>query len=272
MNTEQEAKWMWAREPFGRCIEYFQEATDFAILSIEGIRRLGGAAKLEGVIESLRSFPEGKGERGESQRLKRATELAELAKEEVANRYPLLFAHTLVAVWGAVDALIDDVLVTWFLNEPQLLNKEDLSGIRVPLGKYESLDKKERMGLLVDELKRKKEARFKPGVAGFEELLGVIDLAGSLDAEMKRTLVEVRAVRNVLVHNAGVVDRRLVESCPWESWKIGGKVAMPVERYGRYHQAVNDYILTLINRVRAGVGLPGAAFPSRGGGGAAASS
>jgi hypothetical protein len=64
-----------------------------------------------------------------------------------------------------------------------------------------------------------------------------------------------REVRNVLVHNAGVIDRRLAERCPWCSWKVGKKVVVKFDEYVRYRRALTGYVMTVANRARVSMGL-----------------
>jgi hypothetical protein len=257
ISEAQRTKWNWVRLPFFRCLDYVGEADRILHLSMDGISGVRRLFKAQKILAEVEDRGEQIGQADDTEkRLQRAKRLSDLAATEIENDFPLLHAHTLVALWGALDALIDDVLVTWFVNDPSSLNEQPLRRIRIPLAVYESLDKPDRMRLLVDELKRQTEARYKPGVAGFEELLGVIGLSGSMDDVLKKPLIEMRELRNVLVHNAGIVDRRLVERCPWETWKTGDKVIVTHARYLAFRDAHLGYVITLIDRSRSLLGLP----------------
>lgn len=64
------------------------------------------------------------------------------------------------------------------------------------------------MTYITKELSRSLNADFKRGVGQFEAILDAIGLAGPVDPDVRRTLLELNEVRNVLVHR-------------WE-WPIGG--------------------------------------------------
>lgn len=58
------------------------------------------------------------------------------------------------------------------------------------------------------------------GVARFETLLALVELSGAIDEEHRKGLFELQQVRNVIVHRAGIVDRRLREQCPGSTWSL----------------------------------------------------
>lgn len=68
-------------------------------------------------------------------------------------------------------------------------------------------------------------------------------------------------MRNAIVHRGSVIDRHLVDSCPWMAVKIGDKVIVTHEALARYQKALGKYTLTVINRLRARYGID--ATPAR---------
>ena len=86
--------------------------------------------------------------------LERANSLAEFARKERDDGFPLLHAHALVGAWGALEAAIEDALIGILLNESELLRSEVFSRVRIPLVEFDLLDKEERIRLLVEELGR----------------------------------------------------------------------------------------------------------------------
>ena len=187
--------------------------------------------------------------------------VAKLAKSEKDKGYPLVFAHGIITIWSAVEALIDDLFVTWLLNKPGILKSESLTKIRISLARFETLDKTDRMYFLTEEIKREIGAKYKPGIMGFENLLKHLELSGKVERNIKRTLIEMKQVRNILVHRGGYIDYRAIQACPWTNWQQGQKIKITAEDYEKYFKAVCNYIFIVLNRVRkffgkSLVGLP----------------
>src|SRR5580700_5191503 len=81
--------------------------------------------------------------------LARAQRDALFAAKECDTGFPLLHEFTLVAMWGAFEAAIEDVIIGILCNEPELLRNEPFSKVRIPLAEFETLDKEERMRILL---------------------------------------------------------------------------------------------------------------------------
>lgn len=92
-----------------------------------------------------------------------------------------------------------------------------------------------------------------PALRGFEGLLRLIDLTGPVEDETKRTLYELGQVRNVIVHRASIADRKLVKACPWLNLSPGTKVVVTSTAFARYVNAVQDYLVALLSRVKSRV-------------------
>ncbi len=259
----------WIAPLLRRHVDYLQETSRILSLSVMGIRRLQGEYDLERLrvevrealsdsdaIEASKSA-ESLAETNppQQERLERAKEIADLATNEANHDFPILHGHSVVAAWGVLDALVDDLLVEILVNQPGALRAEAFTRVRVYVGTYEALDGPDKMRFLLDALKQQKESRYKPGVAGYEELLDVFGLSGPIEENIRRTLVEMREVRNVLVHNAGVVDRRLLNRCPWVSWEMGSRLSISQAKYLEYAEAVDKYLVGLIDRIRAHYGI-----------------
>ncbi|HSZ64316.1 MAG TPA: hypothetical protein VK828_21135 [Terriglobales bacterium] len=135
--------------------------------------------------------------------LKRAEADAEFAKKEIERGFPLLHAHTLVGLWGAFEAAIEDCVVGMLMNEPDVLRSEAFSKLRIPLAEFELLEKEDRMRVLLAEVGRGQGLGKRQGVDSFESLLAHAKLSGVVDPEVKKTMWEMHHVRNVSSWNGG---------------------------------------------------------------------
>ncbi len=245
--------------PLQGFIDYTKESTRLLHMSMQGmsmITKLPQAVKVLEKTDHAAYTPEEALKRKEQygRELEAIEAQAEFADRELKHGFPLLHAHTLVGLWGALEAALEDLVVGMLMNEPDLLRSELFSKVRVPLAEFESLEKEQRMRLLVEEVGRGHGLGKKAGVDGFETLLASVGLSGGIDAEIKKIIWEVSHVRNVIVHRGSVADRRLVESCPWMSLKAGGKITVAHEALWRYEKALVKYLTTVIYRARARYG------------------
>jgi hypothetical protein len=179
---------------------------------------------------------------------------ANFANAELKDGFPFLHAFATVAAWTTLEVTIEDILLGILLNEPEILRKEEISKIRLPLAKYEELDKEERMRFILSELARA-QTTAAHGVNAFENLLRVFDLSGEVDEEIRKLLWEVNHVRNVIVHRGSLADLRLVQSCPWLNLKTGDRVLINHEKWGDYAYAIGRYVDTVRNRLRKRYGV-----------------
>jgi hypothetical protein len=179
--------------------------------------------------------------------LAEAKKEAQLAEEECKTGFPLLHAHALVAMWAALEAAIEDMLVGILLNEPETLKKEAFAKIRVPFADFETKNKEERMRFLIDELGRN--LGRKNGVDAFEGLLHHFELSGSVTEEDRKLVWQTHHLRNVFVHRAACADRRLVEACPWLQLRVNDPVTVSHGEFVRCARALSSYALTITHRL-----------------------
>jgi hypothetical protein len=181
--------------------------------------------------------------------LERATDEAKFAENELQNGFPYLNAHALVGAWGALEAAIDDMLVNILVNEPKSLEKEEFAKIRVPLPKFEALDKEDRMRFLLDEVQRTRALGTVQGVDTFEKTLQLFGLAGMVDEDTKKMLWEMNHLRNVVVHRDSLADIQMVQACPWLNLNLGDRVLINDEKYGLCSDTVYEYLKILARRL-----------------------
>lgn len=183
--------------------------------------------------------------------LQRSEEMAAIAARQVEQGFPLLFAQATIAAWGALETAIRDFLVRWLAAYPQSRTSERIGKLRVRFSDYEALEHEERMRFLLGELERDIGATLKPGIARFECLLAEIGLGGAIDDQERRKLLEMAAVRNVLVHRAGVADRRFVELCPWLNHSVGDQIVITGKEYHRFRSATLRYAASVLERAES---------------------
>ena len=242
----------WALDPLERLLNQIQHAAQLLHISMRGISVLIGMPTVFEAIAKAEPPSDGADYRA---RLDRAREEADLAQSEVDLGFPLLHAQATISLWGDLENAVRTFLAAWLTNEPTARNIESVCKLKVCLGEYESMDPDERSYYIVERLEQEIEPRNRRGVERFESLLEPFGFAGPLDKQLKRDLLELYHVRNVLVHRRGVADRRLVQACPWLNLSVGQQIAVTQESYAKYNSAVAAYVLELVVRIAARFGF-----------------
>lgn len=242
---------------FRRFADQVYEINRILSFSMNGIARETAAPK---VVEAIESYKEMDGKPSspevvEKQRAE-AHARAAFAQAQIDSGFPVLYAHATVAIWGAIEVLVEDLVVDGLMSDKKYLEKEALRKIRIPLAEYESLEPIERFQFLARELARQTNSDLKHGVGRFESLLDTVGLGGALSQELRRTCLEFGEVRNLIVHRAGTADRRFVDSCPWLNATVGDAFRIDSKSYAKYREFANQFLVELLVRAAIRFGAP----------------
>jgi hypothetical protein len=242
----------WSKEPFHRFLDYLTTEMRLVHLAADGIHQL---VKMEGLAAAIYGVNVLETPQDEVDRhLALTRERAELAREEVEADFPLLHAHSLMGAWGALEALIEDVVRTWLTHNRRLMETGDFAAVKVPLGEFQRMKIADRIDYLIDQVPRPH------GVGGgfprFEALLGKVGLGGPVDEELRRRLIEAHQARNIYAHRGGTVDRKARAACPWRrDWKLGRPLQIGHEDWSKYVGGIRDYGSCLVVRAGAVFGV-----------------
>lgn len=243
----------WTIDPRLQLAKNLRQQHGYYLLSVIGIDRIIQRSDfLEATTERIKELSDSDYSEPEesTQRREAAKKEADLAREEKRRGYPILHQHSTVALWGALEAFVQNFLVSWFTNRPETLHLHKIRRIKIRLGDYERLSAEERCEFLIGELERDLGAPLKQGANRFEALFDVIGLSGEIEGSVQKDLLELSQVRNVIVHRQGVVDRKFVETCRWVGLKPGDELLVTQGSYERYVDAVISYALLLDARVK----------------------
>jgi hypothetical protein len=184
-----------------------------------------------------------------SDRLKAAQKEAALAKHEVESGFPVLHAWAVVGLWALLEAAIRNFVAEWLKHKRTAWSADSVQRLKIRLGEYESIPKNQRHSFVVAMLERELAANLKAGVSRFEAMLEPFGLSGTIPDELRRTMYELSQVRNLIAHNAGEVDRRFSESCPWLNAKIGEKFFISNRMFQTYCSASAVYTTVIVCRI-----------------------
>ncbi len=247
----------WASAPVRRCEIYLEQVDGALRVTEQGVQasddiagEVAGAYLSFRIREDLReSRRAGPSTETEPQRDQKFHERMRLLAQELAAGLPVLWELASVGIWGALEACMEDLAVAWLLNHRATLAHPDLAKLklRIPLTEFELLDAEGRMRLLLRIIKT--EFSISDDVDGYERIFGLFAMGSAIRGDLRRTLIELCEVRNVLLHRAGYVDERLLRECPWLGLSTGHRILIRRADYERYRKAVGDYLDVAIGRL-----------------------
>ncbi len=216
------------------------------------------AAHLKDVLhEERRVVPQ-----SEADRLALVRQLSEFAKEEVAAGMPVLYGSAAVLLWGALETAIRDFAALWIEQTKETYAIREVGALKVRIGEYELLSPNARAKYVLELLERDLGSSMREGVGRFTSLLRIFGLVPKIDDDLRRSLNELSAIRNVTVHRAGVADDRFLKACPNYPTNLGEEVRVTREAFIRYSQAVGEFAASV---VEAAIGLRRSSKPELGG-------
>jgi hypothetical protein len=182
--------------------------------------------------------------------------LAQLAQTEVDADFPLVCAQATISLWADLENGLRTFLAAWLHHEASAKAIQPIQKLKVSLGEYDAMDSDERCLYIIDRLEQEMEPRTRRGIDRFEPLFAAFGFETTLDKRLKRDLLELCLVRNVLVHRRGIADRRFAQSCPWLHLSVGEQITITPKAYEKYIHAVTAYLYELLVRVGARFGFP----------------
>lgn len=146
------------------------------------------------------------------------TDLSGLADIEIENQFPILHSHCLVELWSGIDLLAADLLAYYRKNYPEKTKEKEI-------GKKE-----------------------KKGASSVSRPIKILKILGApIEAKLSKALKEMEKIRNVVVHGASVVDKKLIDECPWLTLHVGDKVKINSDQLNGYFEAALVFVNQIIN-------------------------
>ena len=244
--TEKGRRPTWA-EPCFRFMDYLFQVDDLITLTDEGITYL---TKVPRILELAHTALHPEKNEKDNETENRAKKRAELAKSEIAKDFPLLHSHAIMGIWGALEAMIEDLAISWIEHNPSVLSEPKIAKIRIPLIEFQAMDQQGRLRFIVSELQRELGTELKSGANKFESLLSLLGLGGPVDKRLKDIIFETQNLRNIFAHRGGIADRKFVTNCPQFQYAVGDTVRIDTQHYNRIFFGFLMYAAVILNRCR----------------------
>lgn len=234
--------------PLERGNARFHQLLDVLELCRDGIARTPHVARYAEAWDNFLSKLEMQEEDG-SAKLEYIQKLAAKASTELTLGFPTLHSHVLVSLWSIVENTIEDFVVEWIKCHPQFMSTAQISKVKISLGEYMRLDEDEKTRYLLSEIKQQLGCGSALGIEKFEKLLNLCELGGPVDDDLRKNLIELSEIRNVIVHRSSSADRKLLQTCRWLPLKPNERIAVDRQTCDRYVSAVDRYMANVLRRI-----------------------
>jgi len=164
------------------------------------------------------------------------------AKAEIDSGYSSIYSLAVVRLWTILENAVSRLAKLRLGDNSVLGSSPVLRRLNGPIVDILLSTPEERIDMIYEELASHLKVRLKPGVGRFEALLESVGLSGGVDDEIRKELVELWAVRNVIVHSSGRFDQRFLYACPWYPAARNEIVTVSSSRFNVYLSAVLWYM------------------------------
>jgi hypothetical protein len=238
----------------GAYLSALGELHDFVRLAWEGLGYSMYATRVKTTLRRSNQEYKRMPEDQFSQALADAQRIEDFAKEQAKQGFRLLYYMATVQTWSISEAMVHDFAVEWLTTLDVSQYPERFSELHGPLIEFIKAAPDDRAEYLVGELERQLGVSLKPGVSRFEAVLDSVGLGGRVAQSVRKSLLELQQMRNVIVHRRGRADRRFIEACPWVPCTIGEPIDLSEKEFRRYWLAASWYLLELDRRHGVKVG------------------
>jgi hypothetical protein len=191
-----------------------------------------------------------------------AAERAALAQADLSNEHPFLNAMTLVALYSALDALVEDLAPEVFKLQLRIRSSEMIRRVAEEhTAEWEQLTQDQRRAMeeavfsvLSQQVAPPRFGRVRgEGTARYEAILATVGLDApadrSIPQDMDQALAEFSALRDVIVHRGSRVDERALQLAPSLNYQVGQLVRLTRSDYRRYAAAIRTYGMEISRRL-----------------------
>jgi hypothetical protein len=219
----------------------------FVNCSVEGIGYGTRAVELTDKLKAL-GMPQLKDETAYIRRRKHFENLEGFAQREASNGHPYLFSLACIKLCSILEAAVDHVLVELLRNPSTVSSSSRLLRLKGPLIEFMGASELERIIYLREALKQDIAADLKIGAGRFESILDALGLSGTITPSIRKALLELHEIRNVVVHNMGKADKHFKNRCPWIAIEVGESVQVTQVQYRAYNTSGLWYLIELDQR------------------------
>lgn len=163
-----------------------------------------------------------------------------------------MYSQALIMMYSNLEFFIKKLAILYFADN-EISHIPEIQKVKIAFSEYMKRDENERLEYLFTEYEKSFQGRMNNGVERFEMLLKPLGLAGPVEAEVAKSILELGLLRNVLAHKAGVVDRQFIDRClerklPTD-YQIGDTLKISQTQFKMYYAAILSYSNAIVIRM-----------------------
>ena len=178
-----------------------------------------------------------------------------LVEEEVKNQSPILYLQATVSLWSGLESFIRLFISRWLQYNEDSFDKEIVKELKISFSEYHQMDEEDRYHYLTSLLEDRVRSSFMKGINRFESLLEVFGLSGKVDTNDKSNIFTLQQLRNCIVHNGAIADKKIIDSCPWLNLEVGDQIIVSPDDFNKYLTSVNNYVVSIFIRFHKYLGI-----------------
>jgi hypothetical protein len=206
------------------------------------------------VLDAVNDLRASKGEPTFPEYIAHAKRLMPMVQTERETGFPLFHGLATIGIWAALEAFVEDLLLACMGHDEKFIEVPAVSKLKIPLLAFQAMKPENVRHWILENVEVGLNSAMAPGVGKLEGALDAFGLGGPVDAELRACLVELHAVRNVLVHRGGRADSRLLANCPWLGFKHGDEVRVDQRMLSMYGLSAIRYGSVVYRRVQVRFG------------------
>ncbi|NQX61830.1 hypothetical protein [Paenibacillus qinlingensis] len=172
----------------------------------------------------------------------------DFATGQIRNGNDYSYRLIIIKLCSLLETFVDEFAFYIIENEINLTEIEVLKKVKVPIIEFSGLTKEDRSEYILDLIKHETKSNLKRGVGKFESLLDSIGYGGQINEHVRKVILELISLRNLIVHRNGKVDKRFLNDCTDLNYSSGDTVKLNFRKYIYYNLAVHWYVYEIISR------------------------
>lgn len=167
-----------------------------------------------------------------------------------------LFRHGIIYLWTSLETFIKDFVAELISFDRELLASDKLSNVDIPMAEYFSYDDSQKNEYLSELIIGQIKGRRRLGINRYESILDAFNLSGPFDSRYKKNIFLLHQIRNCIVHNDSVADKKFCDNCGFIGYDVGDEIIITKSDYGKYEKSVLAYMMEIYIRLNKRLGAP----------------
>lgn len=225
------------KDLYQRLSAQMEELRLFAELCARGLEYGLSATKIHDIVR--RGIETGTVKRDVSaeqleQQREQTMRLERFAHDQADRDFPYLYGVLSVRVWTILEDVVNSIVLERVADKAKIVDLPAFESLSIPLVPFLNADEQSRDELVLAALQQATKSRLKIGIGKFDSLLDAVGLDGGVPDAVRRAVVELSELRNVLAHRDGICDKRVSQRCPWLHLRAGDRVSISRKQFSAY--------------------------------------